>query len=154
MSYIESIEQDGEEAVVATDSECKKARKEIQLRVAKEKAMDLMQDFICLSTCAIFEPATFKEVMQSDEARQWKDAIDVEYEALLQNGTWKLVPQRKTGRVSLLKPSDVYVDNESAKKLAKTQVFHSRTKRIDVRHHFIRERIELKQIYVKRVPGE
>ncbi|OWY95227.1 polyprotein [Phytophthora megakarya] len=51
-------------------------------------------------------------------------------------------------------PSDVYVDNESAMKLAKNQVFHSRTKHIYVFHHFIRERIELMQINVKRVPGE
>ncbi|KAG3230206.1 hypothetical protein PI124_g24695 [Phytophthora idaei] len=49
--------------------------------------------------------------------------------------------------------SEVFVDNESAKKLAKNPQFHSRTKHIDVRHHFVRERIELKEIEVLRVPG-
>ncbi|KAF4033828.1 putative retrovirus-related Pol polyprotein from transposon TNT 1-94 [Phytophthora infestans] len=32
-------------------------------------------------------------------------------------------------------------------------LLNSRTKHIDVRHHYIRERIELHQIDVKRVPG-
>ncbi|GMF17028.1 unnamed protein product [Phytophthora fragariaefolia] len=50
-------------------------------------------------------------------------------------------------------PSQVFVDNESAKKLASNPVFHSRTKHIDVRHHFVRERIDLKEIDVLRVPG-
>jgi hypothetical protein len=50
-------------------------------------------------------------------------------------------------------PTEVYVDNESAKKLASNAAFHSRTKHIDVRHHFIRERVELKEIDVLRVPG-
>jgi hypothetical protein len=45
------------------------------------------------------------------------------------------------------------MDNESAKKLASNAAFHSRTKHIDVRHHFIRERVELKEIDVLRVPG-
>ncbi|OWZ14358.1 Glucan endo-1,3-beta-glucosidase [Phytophthora megakarya] len=50
-------------------------------------------------------------------------------------------------------PSCVYVDNESAKKLAKNPQFHNRTKHIDVRHHFVRERIEMKQIEVEHVPA-
>ncbi|KAG4036495.1 hypothetical protein PC123_g27935 [Phytophthora cactorum] len=48
--------------------------------------------------------------------------------------------------------SEVFVDNESAKKLAKNPQFHSRTKHIDARHHFVRERIELKEIEMLRVP--
>ncbi|GMF51924.1 unnamed protein product [Phytophthora fragariaefolia] len=47
-------------------------------------------------------------------------------------------------------PTEVYVDNESAKKLASNAAFHSRTKHIDVRHHFIRERVDLKEINVLR----
>ncbi|KAE8956452.1 hypothetical protein PF001_g31923 [Phytophthora fragariae] len=50
-------------------------------------------------------------------------------------------------------PSDVFMDNESARKLANNPEFHSRTKYIDVRHHFVRERVELNEIKVKRVAG-
>ncbi|KAE8955063.1 hypothetical protein PR001_g32249 [Phytophthora rubi] len=50
-------------------------------------------------------------------------------------------------------PTEVFVDNESAKKLAVNPSFHSRTKHIDVRHHFIRERVDMKEIEVLRVPG-
>ncbi|KAE8902249.1 Retrovirus-related Pol polyprotein from transposon TNT 1-94 [Phytophthora fragariae] len=50
-------------------------------------------------------------------------------------------------------PSDVFVDNESTRKLANNPEFHSRTQHIDVRHHFVRERVELNEITVKRVAG-
>ncbi|OWY97199.1 Retrovirus-related Pol Polyprotein from transposon TNT 1-94 [Phytophthora megakarya] len=51
-------------------------------------------------------------------------------------------------------PTVVFVDNESAKKLARNPEFHNYTKHIDVRHHFVRERVELKQVDVLRVPGD
>ncbi|KAE8907367.1 Retrovirus-related Pol polyprotein from transposon TNT 1-94 [Phytophthora fragariae] len=50
-------------------------------------------------------------------------------------------------------PTEVFVDNESAKKLAVNPSLHSRTKHIDVRHHFIRERVDMEEIEVLRVPG-
>jgi hypothetical protein len=36
----------------------------------------------------------------------------------------------------------ILTDNQSSMALAKNPVFHARTKHIDIRHHFIRERIE------------
>ena len=36
----------------------------------------------------------------------------------------------------------IYNDNQGAQKMAKNPVFHSRTKHIDIRHHFIREMLE------------
>ncbi|GMF51010.1 unnamed protein product [Phytophthora fragariaefolia] len=56
-------------------------------------------------------------------------------------------------RVQQQQTSQVFVENESAKKLASNPVFHSRTKHIDVRHHFVRERVDFKQIEVLRVSG-
>ncbi|KAE8905448.1 hypothetical protein PF006_g33054 [Phytophthora fragariae] len=56
-------------------------------------------------------------------------------------------------RVLQKAPTEVFVDNESAKKLASNPIFHQRTKHIDVRHHFVRERVQMKQIEVLRVPG-
>ncbi|GMF30436.1 unnamed protein product [Phytophthora fragariaefolia] len=50
-------------------------------------------------------------------------------------------------------PTEVHVDTESAVKLARNPTFHSRTKHIDARHHFVREEVEMKQIDALRVPG-
>jgi hypothetical protein len=43
-------------------------------------------------------------------------------------------------------PTIIYVDNQSAISLSKNPVYHSRTKHIDIQHHFIREKIESKEI--------
>ncbi|KAL1204470.1 Retrovirus-related Pol polyprotein from transposon RE1 [Cardamine amara subsp. amara] len=48
----------------------------------------------------------------------------------------------------------IYCDNESAINIAKNPVQHSRTKHIDIRHHFIRELVEEKLIVVDHVSTE
>ena len=48
-------------------------------------------------------------------------------------------------------PSILYVDNQSAIRLTKNQEFHRRTKHIDVRHNFIREKYENGEIDVMYV---
>ncbi|CAH9126150.1 unnamed protein product [Cuscuta epithymum] len=45
---------------------------------------------------------------------------------------------------------DLYCDNQSAIHLAKNPVFHSRTKHIKMRYHFIRELIEDGTINLKK----
>lgn len=45
----------------------------------------------------------------------------------------------------------LYVDNKLAIALMKNPVFHGRRKHIDIRYHFIRERVERGQIIVKYV---
>ena len=37
-------------------------------------------------------PQNFKEAMLSPEARQWKEAMDLEIQSLKENVTWNLVP--------------------------------------------------------------
>ena len=44
------------------------------------------------------------------------------------------------------KATALYVDNQSAIKSAKNPVFHRRTKHIDVRFHFIREKVASQEI--------
>ena len=44
------------------------------------------------------------------------------------------------------KPTKVYCDNQRAIKLAHNPVYHARTKHIELQHHFIREKIESKEI--------
>src|SRR5687768_8719325 len=43
-------------------------------------------------------------------------------------------------------PTTIYCDNMSAIAMTKNPVFHSRTKHIEIRHHFIRELVEKKEI--------
>ena len=43
-------------------------------------------------------------------------------------------------------PTKVHCDNQSAVKLAHNPVYHARTKHIELQHHFIREKIECKEI--------
>lgn len=47
---------------------------------------------------------------------------------------------------------DLFVDNESAIKLIKNPVLHKRTKHIDVKFHFIREKYRAKLFNVKEIP--
>ena len=49
-------------------------------------------------------------------------------------------------------PLTMNCDNQGSIALAKDNKFHSRTKHIDLRYHFIREAVEDKKIYVKYIP--
>ncbi|KIJ41161.1 hypothetical protein M422DRAFT_172542 [Sphaerobolus stellatus SS14] len=51
-------------------------------------------------------------------------------------------------------PTPLYVDNQSAITLVKNSEFHSRTKHINVRYHFIRENVEDEQIELVYIPTE
>jgi len=46
------------------------------------------------------------------------------------------------------------VDNQSAIKLAKNPKFHKRSKHIDIRYHYLRERVADGDIDVKYIPTE
>lgn len=48
----------------------------------------------------------------------------------------------------------IYNDNQGAHKLAKNLTFHSRSKHIDVRHHFIRESLKQGKISVYYIPTD
>lgn len=48
----------------------------------------------------------------------------------------------------------VYCDNKSAIDISKNPVQHSRTNHIDIRHHFIRELVEGKQVVIEHVVTE
>lgn len=49
-------------------------------------------------------------------------------------------------------PTTIFADNQGSLALAKNPVYHSRTKHIDVQHHFIRELIQKKVIVLQYVP--
>jgi hypothetical protein len=51
-------------------------------------------------------------------------------------------------------PIILYIDNQSAISIAKNLEFHDRTKHIDVRHHFLRQQVDLKAISLKYMPTD
>ena len=51
-------------------------------------------------------------------------------------------------------PVVIYNDNQGSHKLARNPIFHSRTKHIDVRHHFVREALEEGKIDIQYMPTE
>lgn len=52
------------------------------------------------------------------------------------------------------KPTILFVDNQSTIKLSKNAEFHKRTKHIDIRYHYIREKYESGEILIEYVPTE
>lgn len=56
--------------------------------------------------------------------------------------------------VALKSVPKLFVDNASAIKLAKNPEFHKRTKHIDVRYHFVRERVNENQLSIEFVRSE
>jgi len=50
------------------------------------------------------------------------------------------------------KPTVLYTDNQAARTIANGEVSSARTKHIDIRHHAIREQIEMGEVQVKWVP--
>src|SRR5438477_7855715 len=53
---------------------------------------------------------------------------------------------------SMNEPTGLYSDNQSAIALAKNPVSHARAKHIDLRHHFIREAILDKIVWLQHIP--
>jgi len=51
-------------------------------------------------------------------------------------------------------PTVVYEDNQSAIALANNPVHHGRTKHIDIKYHFVRNRVESQEIRVEYVPTD
>nr|CCA22046.1 polyprotein putative [Albugo laibachii Nc14] len=51
-------------------------------------------------------------------------------------------------------PKAISQDNQGTIALAKTPVYHSRTKHIDIKFHFIREMVEARELEIEYKPTE
>ena len=51
-------------------------------------------------------------------------------------------------------PTTIQIDNLSALKFAENPMFHARSKHIDIRHHFVRERIASNEVVLNHCASE
>jgi hypothetical protein len=81
-------------------------------------------------------------------------STEAEYMAMTHAGKEATFLQNIYGEVGIPTPlpTPLLVDNQSAIALAENPIFHARTKHIDVRHHWIREKIESGQLELEYVP--
>ena len=54
----------------------------------------------------------------------------------------------------ILKSVPLFCDNTSAISLAKNPCFYGKVKHIDVRHHFLRDNVEKREVVMRRVETE
>lgn len=83
--------------------------------------------------------------------------VEAEYMALsttVQETLWLKNLMNEIEADNNSRTTTVYCDNQGAINLAKNNVTSARTKHIDVRHHFIRDHIEKKNIEVKYLSSE
>ena len=82
-------------------------------------------------------------------------SCEAEYVALSEASREALWLRQFLREVQFLKPNPTVLlcDNNGAKSLSSDPTHHSRSKHIDVRHHFVRERVEDGSVTVWRVPG-
>jgi len=77
----------------------KKARAEVQHALAHELILAWWEDHCCLSTGEFMEPDTLEEAMEGEHSKQWKKATNDEFDSLMHNDTWELVPRKKNMKV-------------------------------------------------------
>ena len=82
-------------------------------------------------------------------------SCEAEYVALSEaakEAMWLISLTMNVKKNKLLEPLIIYEDNQSSIKIAKNPIQSEKTKHIDVRHHFIREKVAEKKIEVKYMP--
>ena len=95
-------------------------------------------------------PVSWKSTLQSTVALSTTEAEYMAITEAVNEAIWLhgLLKELGVGQKQL----EVYSDSQSAIHLAKNQVFHARTKHIDVRYHFVREILEEEEIVIRKVP--
>ncbi|KAG6590645.1 RxLR effector candidate protein [Phytophthora cinnamomi] len=79
-------------------------------------------------------------------------STEAEYMALseaTQEAVWLKVFLRELGEMASDEAIKIYEDNQGSIALAKNPEFHKRTKHIDIRYHFVREKVEDGQVVLE-----
>ncbi|BES98060.1 Hydra magnipapillata [Nesidiocoris tenuis] len=95
------------------------------------------------------------------EARKQKtvalSSTEAEYMAMTEATKEAICLKNLLADLNVIKPEEpvsLKNDNRGAQELARNPVYHSRTKHIDIRHHFVREAVEEKKIVLQHTPTE
>jgi hypothetical protein len=72
----------------------------------------------------------------------------------IQEAVWLKAFLCELGEVASDQALTVYEDNQGAIALAKNPEFHKRTKHIDIRYHFVREKVEDGQVCLQYCPTQ
>lgn len=82
--------------------------------------------------------------LSSSEA-EYISAYEAAREAVWLRGILKILQQNVSD------PTPIFCDNQSAISMTKNPVFHARSKHIELRHHYIRDIVQKKKIFLKYV---
>ena len=95
-------------------------------------------------------PVSWKSTLQSTVALSTTEAEYMAVTEAVKEAIWLqgLLKDLGVGQ----KHVKVHCDSQSAICLAKNQVYHARTKHIDVRYHFVREILEEDEILLQKIP--
>ena len=94
-------------------------------------------------------PISWKSTLQSTVALSTTEAEYMAVTEAVKEAIWLQGMAKTLGLVQ--EHINVYCDSQSAIHLAKNQVYHARTKHIDVRFHFVREIIEEGKICLQKI---
>jgi len=78
---------------------------------------------------------------------------EAEYVAASESAKELIWLKRLLGDITTFETPSLLVDNASAVKLAKNPEYHKRSKHVDVRYHFVREKFIEGELHIKHVPG-
>ena len=105
------------------------------------------------SSCSTTEQLRGKvDVNLRWQCRQWSRSIWLKELKWIRTLLAELGYSNGNGNPDDEPPTDLFSDNQSAIALAKNSVSHARAKHIDIRHHFVREAIQDKVIWVQYIP--
>jgi len=94
-------------------------------------------------------PVSWKSTLQSTVALSTTEAEYMAITEAVKEAIWLhgLLKDLGVGQKQL----ELYSESQSVIHLAKNQVFHARTKHIDVRYHFVREILEEEEIILQKI---
>ena len=74
-------------------------RKQTDRFESADVAVDNDSCYMASLTADLDEPGTYKQALNGDDASKWKEAMNEEFESLLKNKTWELVPRPSDQKV-------------------------------------------------------
>ncbi|WVZ20167.1 hypothetical protein V8G54_007489 [Vigna mungo] len=102
------------------------------------------------------EPECYEEAIESEEKQKWLDAMQDEMKSLHDNHTYDLVKllwvKKFLQELGFVQDKYLlYCDSQSAIHLGKNPTFHSKSKHIDVRYHWILDVLDVKLLELAKV---